>query len=323
MDKLTAALIIGFIIDLLLGDPHKIPHPVVFIGIFIKFCESKIRNILGKSDKSFFYGGVLLFFAVASISYIIPATILYLLSILNGTISFIVMCIMCWQIIAAKSLKDESMKVYYELERGDIVSSRKKLSMIVGRDTENLSEKRVIKATVETIAENTSDGVIAPIFYMAIGGPCLGFLYKAVNTMDSMIGYKNDKYMFLGRFAAKADDVFNFIPSRVAALIMIIAVFILKLDYKNAVKIFKRDRFNHKSPNSAQTESVCAGALNIRLAGDAYYFGKLVKKPYIGDDIKKPEYLHIILANKIMYASAFIMLLLCVLIRIFIITVIL
>ncbi len=222
---------------------------------------------------------------------------------------------MCWQIIAVKSLKKESMNVYNELENGTINSARKAVSRIVGRDTQSLTDEGVTKAAVETVAENTSDGIIAPLFYMLIGGPVLGFLYKAVNTMDSMIGYKNEKYMFLGRAAAKTDDLFNFIPARLSAFFMIISAFILKYDYKNAYKIFKRDRFNHKSPNSAQTESVCAGALNVMLAGDAWYFGKLVKKPTIGDDIRKIEHSDIIKANRLMILTSVLFLIFGILIR--------
>ena len=199
------------------------------------------------------------------------------------------------------------MRVYDALRTDGVDAGRKAVSMIVGRDTSVLDAAGVTRAAVETIAENTSDGVIAPMLYTAIGGPVLGFVYKAVNTMDSMIGYKNDKYMYFGRFAARLDDVVNFIPARISAYMMIVAAFIggRQFDGRNAYRIFKRDRFNHASPNSAQTESVCAGALRVRLAGDAVYFGKLVKKKYIGDRLREIEYEDIKRANRLMYITAF------------------
>ena len=207
-------------------------------------------------------------------------------------------------LIAAKSLKTESMKVYNELKNGDISSARRAVSMIVGRDTDNLSFEGVTKATIETVAENTSDGITAPIIYMLIGGAPLGVFYKAVNTMDSMIGYKNDKYIYFGKAAARLDDAANFLPSRITAVMMIAASGLQGLNIRNAVYIFRRDRLKHKSPNSAQTESVCAGALGIKLAGDAWYFGKLYKKDYIGDEINKIDEEQIKLANRLMYITA-------------------
>ena len=215
--------------------------------------------------------------------------------------------VMTWQILATKCLRVESMRVYDALRTDGVDAGRRAVSMIVGRDTSVLDAAGVTRAAVETIAENTSDGVIAPMLYTAIGGPVLGFVYKAVNTMDSMLGYKNDKYMYFGRFAARLDDVVNFIPARISAYLMIAAAFIggRHFDGKNAYRIFKRDRFNHASPNSAQTESVCAGALRVQLAGDAVYFGKLVKKKYIGDGLREIEYEDIKRANRLMYITAF------------------
>lgn len=315
MIETTVAIAVGFIIDLFLGDPYSIPHPVVFIGKLISLCEKAVRKIFPESDRGLFIGGIFICIVVMAVSTVVPAIILYFAGKISIYLRFIIKCIMCWQIIAVKSLKKESMKVYNELENSTIESARKAVSMIVGRDTQSLTDEGVTKAAVETVAENTSDGITAPLFFMLIGGPVLGFLYKSVNTMDSMIGYKNDKYMFLGRAAAKTDDVFNFIPARIGAVVMIISAFILGYDYKNAVKIFKRDRFNHKSPNSAQTESVCAGALDVCLAGDAYYFGKLVKKDTIGDGIKKTEHFDIIRVNRMMYVSSVITVLAVVLIR--------
>ena len=210
---------------------------------------------------------------------------------------------MCYQLLAARSLRDESKKVYDALQTGDIEKSRYAVSMIVGRDTQNLTEEGVTKAAVETVAENTSDGIIAPLFYMMIGGAVLGFAYKSVNTMDSMVGYVNDRYRYFGTAAAKLDDVLNYIPARLSAWLMIAGAWLTGMDGKNAKKIYLRDRRNHASPNSAQTEAVMAGALDIRLAGDAWYFGELHKKPFIGDPIRKVEVEDIIRSHKLMYAG--------------------
>jgi adenosylcobinamide-phosphate synthase len=235
----------------------------------------------------------------------------YKINIYFGTI---VEAIMTYQILATKCLKVESMKVYHSLKNQTLEEARKAVSMIVGRDTQCLDEIGVAKAAIETVAENTSDGVIAPMLYTALGGPILGFLYKAVNTMDSMIGYKNDKYIYFGRAAARLDDIVNFIPSRISAYIMIIASFLAGKSFsgKGAYTIYKRDNRKHASPNSAQTESVCAGALGLQLAGDASYFGKIVHKPFIGDSLRKVEYEDIRRANKLMYMTAFICEILCV-----------
>ena len=315
MNEITLCILVGFLIDLILGDPYDIPHPVVLIGKLITLCEKTAFKLFPKTDKGKFLGGIFICVVVMVLSMAVPAVILYFFGRISPYLRFAAECIMCWQIIAVKSLKKESMNVYNELENGTIDTARKAVSRIVGRDTKSLTDEGVTKAAVETVAENTSDGVIAPLFYMLIGGPVLGFLYKAVNTMDSMIGYKNEKYMFLGRAAAKTDDLFNFIPARLSAFLMIFSAFLLKYDYKNAYKIFKRDRFNHKSPNSAQTESVCAGALDVMLAGDAWYFGKLVKKPTIGDDIRKIQHNDIIKANNMMILTSVLFLAIGILIR--------
>ena len=222
---------------------------------------------------------------------------------------------MCWQILALKSLKAESKKVYDELAKSDLPAARKAVSMIVGRDTTELDETGVTRAAVETVAENASDGVIAPLFYLSLGGAALGMLYKAINTMDSMIGYKNEKYMEFGRFAAKLDDAVNYLPARMSALLMLVMARLCGMDFKNARYIFKRDRYNHASPNSAQTEAVMAGALRVRLAGNAYYFGKLYEKPTIGDDLRPIEPKDILLAHRLLYASSFLMYLLALIIR--------
>ena len=307
------AFIAGFVLDLLIGDPHFIPHPVRLIGSLISFCDKRLNcdagyNISEKKLNLIKYKrGMLLAFTVIFATFAISVIIIVAAYSINLYAGVIAEAVMTWQILATKCLRVESMRVYYALRTDGVDAGRRAVSMIVGRDTSVLDAAGVTRAAVGTIAENTSDGVIAPMLYTAIGGPVLGFVYKAVNTMDSMLGYKNDKYMYFGRFAARLDDVVNFIPARISAYLMIAAAFIggRQFDGKNAYRIFKRDRFNHASPNSAQTESVCAGALRVQLAGDAVYFGKLVKKKYIGDGLREIEYEDIKRANRLMYITAF------------------
>lgn len=307
------AFIAGFVLDLLIGDPHFIPHPVRLIGSLISFCDKRLNcdagyNISEKKLNLIKYKrGMLLAFTVIFATFAMSVIIIVAAYSINLYAGIIAEAVMTWQILATKCLRVESMRVYDALRTDGVDAGRRAVSMIVGRDTSVLDAAGVTRAAVETIAENTSDGVIAPMLYTAIGGPVLGFVYKAVNTMDSMIGYKNDKYMYFGRFAARLDDVVNFIPARISAYMMIVAAFIggRQFDGQNAYRIFKRDRFNHASPNSAQTESVCAGALRVRLAGDAVYFGKLVKKKYIGDRLREIEYEDIKRANRLMYITAF------------------
>lgn len=254
---------------------------------------------------------------ITTLSFIVPFCLLFLAYKINLFVGIAVESILGYYLLAARCLEKESIKVYGALQKRDIKEARKAVSMIVGRDTQNLDEKGIIKAAVETVAENSSDGVTAPLFYMTFGVP-LGYLYKAVNTMDSMVGYKNERYINFGKIPAKIDDIFNFIPSRFTALLMIVSSFILGLDGKNAYKIWRRDRFNHASPNSAQTESVCAGALNISLAGDAYYFGKLYKKKTIGDNNRPIENDDIKKSNRLMYCTSVLMLAVTVILRIII-----
>jgi len=216
----------------------------------------------------------------------------------------LVEAILCYFLIAAKALKVESMKVFHSLKNGDIEGARKNLSHLVGRDTHNLTEQEIVKATVETVSENLSDGVIAPLTFICIGGAPLAAAYKAVNTLDSMVGYRNKDFEYFGKFAARLDDVVNFIPARISALLMILGSVFVGMDTKRACKIYLRDRKNHRSPNSAQTESVCAGALGLRLGGDHHYSGVLVSKPTIGDELQEPKAEHIINANRLMYAAA-------------------
>lgn len=295
------AFLAGFLLDLLFGDPYWLPHPIRLIGNLIGALEKK----LNKKGNRIFRGLVLVLVVL-----ILTALVVFLLLAAAYRIHLAAGCvvesIMTYQILATKCLKKESMKVYDRLKNGTLEGGRYAVSMIVGRDTENLDETGVVKAAVETVAENTSDGVIAPMLYLALGGPVLGFVYKAVNTMDSMIGYKNDRYLYFGRVAAKLDDAVNFLPSRISAYFMILAAYLAGRDFsgKEAFRIYKRDRRNHASPNSAQTEAVCAGALGVRLAGDASYFGKLVKKPWIGDDSRLIEIEDIKRVNVLLYWTA-------------------
>lgn len=295
-------LIIGiaFILDLLFGDPYWLPHPICLIGKTVAFMEDKLRKLIPNE----LLAGTLLVVVILTVTYGIPFAVLFLANKVNPYLAIGIETFFCYQIFAVHSLKKESMKVYGPLVDGNLPEARKFLSYIVGRDTQALDPAGITKATVETIAENTTDGVAAPLFYMAIGGAPLAFLYKAINTLDSMVGYRNEKYEKFGKAAARLDDAANFIPARLTAIIMILASAVAGMDYKNAFRIYRRDRRNHKSPNSAQTESVCAGALDVQLAGDAYYFGQLVHKPTIGDNLRKIVPEDILRANELMGVTA-------------------
>lgn len=298
------ALGIGFILDLIFGDPHFLWHPICLIGNLISYSEKVLRTLFPRTKRGELVAGVFLVIIVVGLSTGIPMVILFFLYRWKFYVGFILESIMCYQLLATKSLKVESMKVYKALSKGKLEEGRTAVSMIVGRDTVNLSEMGIIKATVETVAENTSDGSIAPILFMIIGGAGAGFFYKAINTMDSMVGYKNEKYEYFGKLAAHIDDVLNFIPARVSAYLMIACTIITKFNTKKAWEIYRRDRFNHASPNSAHTESVVAGALEVQLAGDAYYFGKLYQKKTIGDNVRLIVCEDIKRANQLLYQTA-------------------
>ena len=308
------AIVAGFILDLIFGDPHSLPHPICLIGNFISFLERNLRKIFGFSSNGLLFGGGVLVLIVISTCFVLPYALLYLAGMVNPWLAFALETLMFYQIFATKCLRDESMKVYYALQKGDLDEARLMLSWIVGRDTKNLSEAEVTKGAVETIAENTADGIIAPMLYMFLGGAPLAFLYKGINTMDSMVGYKNEKYLYFGRCAAKLDDVANFIPARITGVLMIGAAYFLNLDVQGAWKTFWRDRYNHLSPNSAMTESVAAGALNIQLGGGHFYFGKWVHKDTIGDDIRPVKAEDIVATNNLLYMTAILSLILFTLI---------
>lgn len=304
-----AACVTGFILDFIFGDPAWIYHPVRIIGKGIELGEQLLRRISG--EKHLTAAGAVLWLMIAGLSFLFPLGILLLAWKIHPGLCFALESFWCFQILAARSLCRESGKVYDRLQENDLPGARRAVSMIVGRDTESLTEEGVTKAAVETVAENTSDGVTAPLIYLMIGGAPLGFLYKAVNTMDSMLGYKNDRYLYFGRVPAGMDDIFNYIPARLTALLMIAAAYLTGLDGKNAWKIYRRDRKKHASPNAAQTESVCAGALRVQLAGDAVYFGKLYKKEFIGDSLRPIEPQDIRRTQRLMYVTALLVLFLC------------
>ena len=304
------AFLIGYILDLIVGDPMNFPHPIRLIGTLI----GKLDKALNKRRARMLEGVLLCIIVVLTTAFATTLVIVVSYKI-HVALGIAVEAILTCYILAARSLQVESMKVYKKLKSGTLEEARYAVSMIVGRDTDVLDQEGVTKAAVETVAENTSDGVIAPMLYTVLGGPILGFIYKAVNTMDSMVGYHNEKYEYFGKAAARLDDIFNYIPSRLSAVFMILASYICGKDYsgREAVRIYKRDRNVTKSPNAGQTESVCAGALGIRLAGNAYYFGRLVEKPYIGDEGRSIEAEDIKRSCKLMYVTELITVLVSVL----------
>ncbi len=307
-----ASFFAGFLLDLWLGDPYFPWHPIRLIGKLISALE---RRLLKESDKDAVQlcKGAWLAVLVPVVAATVSFSLLFVSYRIHPYAGFVVETVMTYWLLALKCLKAESLKVCKFLEDGDVKQAREAVSMIVGRDTAHLDEEEIVKAAVETVAENTSDGVVAPMLYAALGGPVLGFFYKAVNTMDSMIGYRNKTYFYFGRAAARMDDMMNFIPARLSAGLILVSCFLLGKDFcgKHAYHIYRRDNRKHASPNSAQTESVCAGALGIRLAGDAVYFGKTVKKPYIGDALRKAVPKDIRRANRLLYLSAWICEALC------------
>jgi adenosylcobinamide-phosphate synthase len=346
----TICILTGIVLDLLVGDPIGFIHIVIVIGRYISFLEKKLYKDTDDDKTMEFKGSVIAF--IVPVTVMILAGIVLVISFkIHPAVYFVIESFLCWQAVAARDLAYESMRVYKALNGekitipdfengGKIVldavnksalegedaqnllkkqkleNARRAVSLIVGRDTDSLDETGVIKAAVETVAENTSDGIIAPLFYMFLGGGALAVMYKAVNTLDSMLGYKNDKYMHFGSASAIQDDYWNYIPSRLSALLICLAAFFTKMDHKNAYRIWKRDRYKHESPNSAQTESACAGALNIQLAGDASYFGHIKHKDTIGDPVRPVERDDIKRACRLMYATSFLMMMIGLIIRI-------
>ena len=300
-------ILIGFVIDCFFGDPHSITHPVQRIGKLIQFIEKRCRTFAKGNAKKEQIAGVFLFVLTVGVTYGGMWFILMIANRIHPWLRIGIETFFIYQILAAKSLATETMKVYRKLKEGNLLGARKAISYLVGRDTDRLTEEEIAKAAVETIAENTSDGVIAPLFFIALGGAPLGMAYKAVNTLDSMVGYRNKAYEYLGKCSAKCDDLVNLIPARISALLLIGAAAFLGYDSKMAIGIYARDRYNHLSPNSAHTESVVAGALNIQLGGTHNYFGKPVKKPTIGDNIRDVQFEDIRRTNRMMYIATILM----------------
>lgn len=298
------AVLGGFVLDAIFGDPAWLPHPVVLMGKAITALEKRLRTQFPKTPQGELCGGAVLAAVLPVGTFLITALVCRLAAALHPLAGLAVQMFWCAQALAAKGLAQESRNVYKELQKQDLPAARKAVARIVGRDTQNLTAEGVTKAAVETVAENASDGVIAPLLYMLLGGAPLALTYKAVNTMDSMVGYKNEQYLNFGRAAAKLDDAANYLPSRIAALLWIAAAALTGNDAKGAWRIWRRDRRNHASPNSAQTESACAGALGVQLAGPATYFGEYYDKPTIGDAARAIEPKDILRANRMMRVAS-------------------
>ena len=298
------AVLGGFVLDALFGDPAWLPHPVVYMGKAISKLEKFLRPRLPKTPQGELLGGAIVAFCLPVGTFLLTGLVCWGAARLHPLLGLAVQMFWCGQALAARGLVQESTNVYKELKKPDLPGARKAVSRIVGRDTAELTAEGVMKAAVETVAENASDGVIAPLLYMLIGGAPLALTYKAINTMDSMLGYKNEKYLYFGRVPAKLDDAANYLPSRLAALLWVAAAAFTHNDAKGAWKIWRRDRRNHASPNSAQTESACAGALGVQLAGPAYYFGEYYAKPTIGDALRPIEPEDILRANQMMYVAS-------------------
>lgn len=294
-------VLIAVIIDFIIGDPYWLPHPIIYIGKLIKFIESKARAAAKSNEALKSLGGIMVLI-VALACYLLPASLLYF-SWPIKPLFHIINILILWTTIAAKCLKDESMKVYYALLKQDIALARKFTSYIVGRDTKSLEEKELIRATVETVAENASDGVIAPLLYGIVGGAPLAMMYKGINTMDSMVGYINEPYTYIGFYPAKTDDVFNYLPARITGIFMCLTAPIMGSSILKSFKIMLRDRKNHKSPNCAYPEAAAAGILKVQLGGNNVYFGKVVEKPTIGDKLRELKKEDIAAANRIMFLT--------------------
>lgn len=301
---ICVAAFLGFLLDLWLADPGWMPHPVVLMGKCITRLEEVLRRRLPATPKGERAAGCVLAVLLPVGTLVLTGAICLLAGRIHPLLGLAVQTFWCWQALAVKGLAEESKNVYRQLAAEDLPGARRAVARIVGRDTQALTEEGVTKAAVETVAENFSDGVVAPLFYMMIGGAPLALCYKAVNTMDSMIGYKNQRYLQFGRAAAKLDDAANYLPSRLAAVFWIAAAGLTGQDVPNAWRIWRRDRRNHASPNSAQTESACAGALGVQLAGPAYYFGEYYNKPTIGDAKRPIEPRDILRANRMLFAGA-------------------
>lgn len=298
------ALIVGFVLDALLGDPYDMPHVIRLIGSFIAAAERALRRVFPATAPGERVAGVALVLLVAGVSTACAWGVLAAAYGVSAWLGCAVESLVCYQMIAARQLRIEALRVRDALEKDGLEAARTAVSMIVGRDTQNLDEVGVIRAAVETVAENASDGVVAPLLFMAVGGAPAGVLYKAVNTMDSMVGYKNERYRHFGTAAARLDDVLNFVPARVTGVLMCVVAPLVGLDGAGAWRVFCRDRKRHASPNSAHPEAACAGALGVQLAGPASYFGVVHDKPTIGDDLRTPVAADITASTRLLAATS-------------------
>ncbi len=308
----SSIIFFAFLLDLFLGDPRRLPHPVAIIGRGISLGEGILRR-LAKVKAAEILAGMILAVIIPVSAFIAVDFIIKLISHIHHWAGWLAAVFLGYTTIAAKSLYTESQKVANRLSAKDLQGARKELSYLVGRDTHNLDEKEVVRALVETVAENTSDGVIAPLFYLAIGGPPLAMAYKAVNTLDSMVGYKNERYLYFGRASARLDDLVNFIPARITAILIVVAAFILRKDWRGAWKIMLRDRRNHPSPNSGYPEAAVAGAIGRRLGGLSCYGGSPSDKPFIGDERGEFQVIDVRDAGRLMITSSILMVLISVL----------
>ena len=309
------AVLGGFVLDAIFGDPAWLPHPVVYMGKAISRLEKFLRARLPMTPQGELLGGAVTAFCLPVGTFLVTSLVCLAAAKLSPWLGLAVQMFWCGQALAAKGLVQESTNVYAELKKGSLPAARKAVSRIVGRDTEALTAEGVPRAAVETVAENASDGVIAPLLYMLLGGAPLALTYKAINTMDSMLGYKNEKYLYFGRCAAKLDDAANWLPSRLAALLWVAAAALTGNSARGAWRIWRRGRRRHASPNRAQTESACAGALGVQLAGPAYYFGEYYDKPTIGDPLREIEPRDVLRANRMMYAESLLALVLGLAVR--------
>lgn len=302
-------IIAAFVLDVLFGDPQWLPHPVRLIGKYISSFEKQARKLV-RSEAGERFAGVLLLVTTVGLSYLLAWSVLKLASSISPYLYQMLNIILMYTCIAARCLSEEGGRIYRALAEGDLAKARKLLSMIVGRDTDNLDESNITRGTVETIAENTSDGVIAPLFYMLLGGAPLAVAYKAVNTLDSMVGYKNDRYLHFGWASARFDDIANYIPARLTGILLVLAAMLLRLDYKQSFRMLIRDGRNHSSPNSGYPEAAAAGALGVQLGGTNHYFGRPVVKPVIGEASRPLNKEDIRKTARLMYTTALLMLLL-------------
>ncbi|MDR2658114.1 MAG: adenosylcobinamide-phosphate synthase CbiB [Oscillospiraceae bacterium] len=296
------ALLAGLLLDVIVGDPEWFPHPVRGMGLFIRWMETLLR----KRFRNLRFAAPILTASTVLLSMLFAALSIRLAGLCGAIPRFIVMALLSWTCVSVKNLADEAKGVARALVLG-VEAGRKRVARIVGRDVDTLTREEVVKATIESVAENTTDGVIAPLLFLALGGPIAGFGFKAASTLDSMVGYMNDKYRDIGWSSARLDDLLNWIPARLTAALMCTAAFMARLDARNARRVVKRDHANHSSPNCAWSESAAAGALHIQLGGTHMYFGKPVYKPTIGDDDRAPEPGDIGAANGLLYWSAALM----------------